>query len=261
MVASPDANGIFETNAPSNSRGALILIVATILYLRSAAAEEEWRRSSDEYLRKLVQQVNDNPNSTWKAKYNRFGVKNKSFGFKYTRNATAVQEVLDQLQTFFDSDAMKRHIKELVDYPDSAIPTHFDARLKWPQCPSISHVPNQGGCGSCYAVAAAGVASDRACIQSNGTFRALLSEEDVLGCCAVCGNCYGGDPLKALAYWVNEGLVTGGRDGCRPYSFDRSCGVPCSPATFFAAEKTRTCIRRCQDIYYQNTYDEDKHYG
>ncbi|WKX90345.1 hypothetical protein Q1695_009297 [Nippostrongylus brasiliensis] len=241
--------------------GALILIVATILYLRSAAAEEEWRRSSDEYLRKLVQQVNDNPNSTWKAKYNRFGVKNKSFGFKYTRNATAVQEVLDQLQIFFDSDAMKRHIKELVDYPDSAIPTHFDARLKWPQCPSISHVPNQGGCGSCYAVAAAGVASDRACIQSNGTFRALLSEEDVLGCCAVCGNCYGGDPLKALAYWVNEGLVTGGRDGCRPYSFDRSCGVPCSPATFFAAEKTRTCIRRCQDIYYQNTYDEDKHYA
>ncbi|PIO76988.1 papain family cysteine protease [Teladorsagia circumcincta] len=111
------------------------------------------------------------------------------------------------------------------------------------------------------AVAAAGVASDRACIKSNGTFRASLSEEDVLGCCAVCGNCYGGDPLKALVYWVNEGIVTGGRDGCRPYSFDRSCGVPCSPATFFGAEKNRICVRRCQDIYYQNKYDEDKHYG
>ncbi|KAK6027954.1 papain family cysteine protease [Ostertagia ostertagi] len=109
--------------------------------------------------------------------------------------------------------------------------------------------------------AAAGVASDRACIKSNGTFQASLSEEDVLGCCAVCGNCYGGDPLKALVYWVNEGIVTGGRDGCRPYSFDRSCGVPCSPATFFAAEKNRICVRRCQDIYYQNKYDEDKHYA
>ncbi|PIO76987.1 hypothetical protein TELCIR_00935 [Teladorsagia circumcincta] len=91
--------------------GVLILIMAAFLYLRSAAAEEEWKRSSDEYLRKLVQQVNDNPNLLWKAKYNRFGVKNRSYGFEYTRNATAVQEVLDQLQAFFDSDAMKRHIQ------------------------------------------------------------------------------------------------------------------------------------------------------
>ncbi|KAK5977096.1 Cathepsin B [Trichostrongylus colubriformis] len=235
--------------------------MAGFLYLRSAAAEAEWKQSSDEYLRKLVQQVNDNPNLLWKAKYNRFGVKNQSWGFDYTPNATAVQEVLDQLLAFFDSDAMKRHIQELVDFPDSSLPTHFDARLKWPHCPSIARIPNQGGCGSCYAVAAAGVASDRACIKSNGTYKASLSEEDILGCCAVCGNCYGGDPLKALVYWVNEGIVTGGRDGCRPYSFDLSCGVPCSPATFPGAEKNRICVRRCQDIYYQNKYDDDKHYA
>ncbi|KHJ86377.1 papain family cysteine protease [Oesophagostomum dentatum] len=111
------------------------------------------------------------------------------------------------------------------------------------------------------AVAAAGVASDRACIHTNGTFRASFSEEDILGCCEVCGNCYGGDPLKALAYWVKQGLVTGGRDGCRPYSFDISCGVPCSPQTFFDAEKSRTCIRRCQNIYYQNRYEDDKHFA
>ncbi|VDP13233.1 unnamed protein product [Heligmosomoides polygyrus] len=191
----------------------LILIVVGFLYIRSAATEDDWRRSSDEYLRKLVQQVNDNPSSTWKAKYNRFGVKNRSYGFVYSRNATAVEEVLGQLQSFFDSDAMKRHIQELVDYPDSSLPTHFDARLKWPHCPSISRVPNQGGCGSCY----------RFCL------------------CHV--------------------RIPGGRDGCRPYSFDRSCGVPCSPATFFAAEKARTCVRKCQNIYYQRKYEEDKHYG
>ncbi|EYC33277.1 hypothetical protein Y032_0002g700 [Ancylostoma ceylanicum] len=199
--------------------------------------------------------------SSCSAKFNKFGVKNRSYGFKYTRNSTAVREVMEQLQTFFDSDAMKRHIQELADYPESSLPTHFDARLKWPHCPSISRIPNQGGCGSCYAVAAAGVASDRACIHSNGTFRASLSEEDILGCCEVCGNCYGGDPLKALVYWVNQGVVTGGRDGCRPYSFDISCGVPCSPQTFFEAEKSRTCIKRCQNIYYQNRYDDDKHFA
>lgn len=58
---------------------------------------------------------------------------------------------------------------------------------------------------SLQAVAAMTVAADRSCIQSNGTFTSQLSAEDVLGCCQVCGNCYGGDPLKALTYWALEG--------------------------------------------------------
>lgn len=58
-----------------------------------------------------------------------------------------------------------------------------------------------------------------------------------------------------------QGVILGGRDGCRPYSFDRQCGVPCSPATFFDGEEKRTCIRRCQNIYYQNKYEDDKHFG
>ena len=93
--------------------------------------------------------------------------------------------------------------------PVSDLPKNFDAREKWPTCPSLNFVHNQGGCGSCYAVASVGVASDRSCIQSNGTFRSVLSAEDILGCCAVCGNCYGGDPLKAMVYWAIEGVVSG----------------------------------------------------
>ncbi|EPB73506.1 papain family cysteine protease [Ancylostoma ceylanicum] len=74
--------------------------------------------------------------------------------------------------------------------------------------PSLAFLIKEDAEAVTYAVAAAGVASDRACIHSNGTFRASLSEEDILGCCEVCGNCYGGDPLKALVYWVNQGVVT-----------------------------------------------------
>ncbi|CAI2309160.1 unnamed protein product [Caenorhabditis sp. 36 PRJEB53466] len=245
---------------------ALLLAIIGLVYgsfylYRRYVTDANDKRESDEYLRKLVRQVNDSPETTWKAKYNKFGVKNRSYGFKYTRNQTAVEEYMEYIRKFFESEAMKRHLDELEKYKDSDIPKQFDARLKWPNCPSISNVPNQGGCGSCFAVAAAGVASDRACIHSNGTFKALLSEEDIIGCCSVCGNCYGGDPLKALTYWVNQGLVTGGRDGCRPYSFDLACGVPCSPATFFEAEEKRTCMRRCQNIYYQQKYEEDKHFA
>ncbi|CAB3410779.1 unnamed protein product [Caenorhabditis bovis] len=218
----------------------LLLLIGLIVWggfylYRHYVTDVNDKRESDEYLRKLVRQVNDSPETTWKAKFNKFGVKNRSYGFKYTRNQTAVEEYMEHIRKFFESDAMKRHLEEIENYKDEDLPKSFDARLKWPQCPSISNVPNQGGCGSCF--------------------------EDIIGCCSVCGNCYGGDPLKALTYWVNQGLVTGGRDGCRPYSFDISCGVPCSPATFFEAEEKRTCMRRCQNIYYQQKYEEDKHFA
>lgn len=30
------------------------------------------------------------------------------------------------------------------------IPDEFDARTKWSNCPSISEIRDQGGCGSCW---------------------------------------------------------------------------------------------------------------
>ncbi|GMR54160.1 hypothetical protein PMAYCL1PPCAC_24355, partial [Pristionchus mayeri] len=264
--------------------GVAILLAAVGLYLKSqqgGGLEGVWKGLSGEkkteepkeppeieettenkeYLRKLVKAVNDEPSLGWKAKFNKFGVKNKSYGFKYTRNETEVRKYMEHLKRYFNSEKMKRHLADIHSLSTSSLPTHFDARLKWAHCPSISDVPNQGGCGSCYAVASMGVASDRACIASNGSFVSLLSPQDVLGCCSVCGNCFGGDPLKALTYWVEEGIVTGGRDGCRPYEFDHSCGVPCSPGTFRKSEGDRVCKRQCQSIYYQNDYDADKHFA
>ena len=47
----------------------------------------------------------------FQAKFNKFGVKNRSYGFVYTRNATAVREYLDEVNKFFNSDTMKRHIQ------------------------------------------------------------------------------------------------------------------------------------------------------
>ncbi|CAJ0575487.1 unnamed protein product, partial [Mesorhabditis spiculigera] len=234
----------------------LVFIYVNTQRIRKDAAD------NNEYLKDLVRKVNENPKSTWKAKFNKFGSKARDYeGLKTPKNETAIAEYFELLEKFFEWDILKTHIKTLQEFPEDDLPEQFDARQKWPGCPSISNVPNQGGCGSCYAVAAVGVAADRACIQSNGTYKSLFSEEDVLGCCAVCGNCLGGDPLKALTYWVQEGLVTGGRDGCRPYSFDISCGVPCSPVVFPENEKSRSCVRRCQNIYYQNKYEEDKNYA
>uniref|UniRef100_A0A1I7XMP2 Pept_C1 domain-containing protein n=1 Tax=Heterorhabditis bacteriophora TaxID=37862 RepID=A0A1I7XMP2_HETBA len=127
----------------------LCFIAIVVLYMQSLEVAQE-TKINDDYLRKLVRQINDSPKTTWKAKFNKFGVRNKSYGFKYTRNATAIEKYVEKINQFFDSALMKKHIQELMEFPEGDLPTHFDARLKWPYCPSISHVPNQGGCGSCY---------------------------------------------------------------------------------------------------------------
>lgn len=59
------------------------------------------------------------------------------------------------------------------------------------------------------AVASVGVASDRVCIASQGKVQSLLSEQDAVSCCPICGDCFGGFPIRVLHYWTTQGLVTG----------------------------------------------------
>lgn len=56
-------------------------------------------------------------------------------------------------------------------------------------------------------------------------------------------------------------MYIGGRDGCRPYSYDIDCGTPCSPYEFSRNEKRRTCVKECQRGYYKFAYEDDKHHG
>uniref|UniRef100_A0A0N5A8X0 Pept_C1 domain-containing protein n=1 Tax=Syphacia muris TaxID=451379 RepID=A0A0N5A8X0_9BILA len=240
-------------------RGLSLVLAALGFYIKSKVSIEE-NRETQLYLKKLVRQVNE-ANLPWKGKYNPFGTRTKNYNYPIEKNVSGIQQSVEDLKKFFVSEKMQQHLRDIENFPTESLPAYFDARERWSNCPSISEVYNQGGCGSCYAVAAAGVAADRACIHSNGSFNSLFSEEDILGCCAICGNCYGGDPLKAFVYWVHEGLVTGGRDGCRPYSVNIECGVPCSPAEYPFNEYRRKCTRRCQSIYFQNSYEDDKHYA
>ncbi|KAI6181491.1 Cathepsin B [Aphelenchoides besseyi] len=240
--------------------GLVLIAVCVCAYFRLQFRKKEIK-DLHAYMKNLVDQVNSSPTSRWKAKFNPFGMKNKEYNHKTLKNITAVKEYVGYIEDFFKSQKMQQHLTEIDTYPEGQLPRMFDSREKWPLCSSLHHVPNQGGCGSCYAVSSITVASDRSCIHSNGTFRGILSIEDVLGCCKVCGNCYGGDPLKALAYWAREGVVTGAKDGCRPYTVSKECGTPCLPDEYPHGEQKRQCVRECQPIYYKNSYAEDKHFG
>lgn len=146
------------------------------------------------------------------------------------------------------------------------IPSSFDARVKWPNCPSISEIRDQGSCGSCWAFGAVEAISDRYCIFSNGKLKFEISAEDLVTCCDLCGfGCNGGFPGEAWRYWVKTGIVTGGlynsSVGCQPYAI-KPCEHhmtgkrdPCSENG-----ETPKCDKHCRKDY-NVTYKKDKRYG
>ncbi|RCN52248.1 papain family cysteine protease [Ancylostoma caninum] len=111
--------------------------------------------------------------------------------------------------------------------------------------------------------------SDRVCIQSNGTRKAIISDGDLLACCrSRCGfGCVGGWPIRAFNYFSLVGICTGGRyrekNVCKPYPI-YPCGHhqnqtyygPCSEKI----SDTPVCRRVCRRTY-PIPYQKDKIYG
>ncbi|CAL8313133.1 unnamed protein product [Lota lota] len=145
------------------------------------------------------------------------------------------------------------------------LPSSFDSREQWPNCPTIQQIRDQGRCGSCWAFGAVEAMSDRLCIQTEGNVSVEISAEDLLSCCNECSiGCLGGYPTAAWQYWIKTGLVTGGlydsKVGCLPYTI-----APCEshvngsrpPCTIDPIPK---CTMQCIDGY-PIPYQKDKHMG
>jgi cathepsin B len=146
------------------------------------------------------------------------------------------------------------------------LPTNFTAGTdKFQNCNStILNVPDQSYCGSCWAVAAATVMTDRLCIATNATDRRIVSYQDLLECCPNCGfKCNGGSTVFAYNYWINTGISTGGAfnttGNCKPYIFP-----PCNDPNFrfttgcLVRNTTVTCQNTCQPSYLNPTYTNDR---
>lgn len=97
-------------------------------------------------------------------------------------NLHETEEQFRYLSRYFNRE------KEMTSFRlKMAIPVEYDVRKEWSQCWSVHQIFNQGPCGSCWAIASASVMSDRICIASNGSVKALLSSEDLISCCDYCG--------------------------------------------------------------------------
>lgn len=128
-----------------------------------------------------------------------------------------------------------------------AFPKTFDPRKRWPNCPSIGTIRNQGACGSCWAFAASAVLADRFCIAvddqrgDNISANALLQEatlstlqhltlapEHMVDCDGSNHGCGGGRLDDAWRYLRDHGVPT---EACTPYRHcplpaERSCAPP-----------------------------------
>jgi cathepsin B len=129
-----------------------------------------------------------------------------------------------------------------------SLPATFDARQQWSNCKSLNHIRDQANCGSCWAVAAAEVATDRICIHNNAASNPDISAENLMTCCSTCGEgCDGGYPIDAMQYWEKTGIVTGGDygvvDGCQPYKI-KPCGDDCQ-----GEASTPKCSKKCVTGY------------
>ncbi|CAL8086596.1 unnamed protein product [Calicophoron daubneyi] len=235
----------------SRMSGVIKLLASLLIWLITVQdGVAEWRHIpmfeplSDE----MIHYINHVANTTWKAGHN---VRFKKF-----------EDIQFSLGTIPDPNGLQLPMLCTAGESDEPLPEEFDARKKWPKCPSIGEIRDQGACGSCWAFGAVEAMSDRICIASNGEYTPRLSAENMVSCCRMCGmGCHGGIPSQAWHYWQSTGLVTGGlygtQDCCQPYSFPpcehhvNGSRPPCE-----GYGKTPKCRHTCQ-AGYEKTYSKD----
>jgi len=131
-------------------------------------------------------------NTTWKAN------PHTKFQHMHEHAIKALMGVLSQSNPDATEHLETRTHAGLGSAYYTQLPPNFDARSRWPNCPSIGEVRDQGSCGSCWAISSSSVMTDRACIESNGEYTYPLSAQNLLSCCTNCGHgCKGGYPVSA----------------------------------------------------------------
>ncbi|XP_047990446.1 cathepsin B-like [Leguminivora glycinivorella] len=219
----------------------LLLTVATL-----ATAENAFHPLSDEFISLI-----NSKQSTWKAGRNFHLDTPLTYikGLMGIRKGSSTPEIPVQ---FHDDDLIAN------------LPENFDVRDKWPNCPSLNEIGDQGSCGNDCAFAVTGVMTDRVCIDSNESKHFQFSAQDMTSC-SFHSDCMGGYLDIAFSELLYVGIVSGGfynsSQGCKPYEIP-----PCehhvdgNRPTCNESSDTPLCVKKCV-AGYNVEYDKDLHYA
>jgi cathepsin B len=223
-----------------------------LVLLLVAAACALSRLDAPAVTQEMIDSINNDPTSTWKAGWNK----------KFERATLA------EAKKWCGALPAPRGFEvEVRGAVAEALPDSFDARTQWPDCKRIGHIRDQSACGSCWAFGAVEAFEDRMCIFGNGQYNdLLLSPLDMVACCDECGmGCNGGFLAGAWNYIRNPGLVSGGDYGdtatCAPYPLppcDHHVNGTLPPCGNIVP--TPSCVQKCQ-VNYPKQWVQDKHHS
>lgn len=234
-----------------------ILSFIITLLISSALANHDNKDEEDERINlgAIVKEVNDDATSLWKAD-------------TYQMNEISLREVRSRLgaQLRKNEQSSSNKISKLTFLAEkitklgygTALPRFYDARKMYPKCNSISQIRDQSYCGSCWAVSAASVFSDRLCIRSKGRYNYELSSRFITACDKRNFGCKGGYLATAWKFLERNGTVSGGEfhsdEGCQPYPF-HPCGWPKKLAC--PVYLTPKCLKnKCENEFYSLTHEK-----
>lgn len=137
------------------------------------------------------------------------------------------------------------------------VPTkkNLPSSINWVNNNCIHSIMDQGNCGSCWAIAAAGVVSDKCCIELGSKDFGWLSPQELLACNTDNDSnhgCAGGSAYEAFQYTWNKGLVD---INCLPYLATNSpCDKKCKNNKHWGAAH----VCKCKEIIDCSGYDRLK---
>jgi len=181
----------------------------------------------------IVDFVNSNPASTWKAGFN-----SRFDGYS-----------LGEFRKLLGVNGFLPAEKQIEHHVRVSLPDEFDSRTQWPSCTSIGHIRDQGQCGSCWAFGAVEAMSDRFCIQSPKQENLELSTQQLTSCEQGDG-CQGGWLAPAWNYMRSVGVVS---EECYPYEMP-PCEHPCGKVLPAPA-----CANKCTNG--TKEWSKDKHHA
>jgi len=164
----------------------------------------------------IVNRVNSNPNSTWRAA-------------RAQRFAQLSRDEIKAMMGAVPPSAAELALRQRSPRTTLDVPSSFDSRTQWKGCRHNIH--DQGRCGSCWAFGAAETLGFRFCA-AHGV-NVTLSQQELLSCANTLKlGCKGGKPSDAFEYMATAGVHTA---ACIPYTDGGGGAVPACPTACTSA--------------------------